>query len=189
MFDFKKKVLSPLVKSFASKIDEALRKDSVADKMETLLSVKDAVNDSFSKIAKRGAWKGAVGALAILAGLFTAGVSGLLVVGSLSVAALVSSPLVLAEAALYVTGAVLSMSLVARSSQIQTARKPLEAKIDGEVYSLAEKHPREVVKSPRFLKALKDCLNIAAAPKAVAASLPISPAPQLPKLDQPTSPA
>jgi hypothetical protein len=51
MFDFKKKVLSPLVKGFTDKIDEALKKQSAVDKMETLLSMRDAVNEGFSRIS------------------------------------------------------------------------------------------------------------------------------------------
>jgi hypothetical protein len=68
MFDFKKKILGPLIDNTVGKIDGALRMEGVTDRLETLLSVKEEADTSFSKIENREATQGIAAIVAVVVG-------------------------------------------------------------------------------------------------------------------------
>lgn len=147
MFDFKKKVLGPLIDNTVGKIDGALRMEGVTDRLETLLSVKEEADTSFSKIENREAAQGIAAIVAV-------------VVGDLALLLAAPGP-VLFVAILTIAG--YSYKTVSNSNATAAAAKKLKSTIDTEVSNLAAAHPQEAVKSPRFQKGLKERFNLLSA--------------------------
>lgn len=147
MFDFKKKVLGPLIDNTVGKIDGALRMEGVTDRLETLLSVKEEADTSFSKIENREATQGIAAIVAV-------------VVGDLALLLAAPGP-VLFVAILTIAG--YSYKTVSNSNATAAAAKKLKSTIDTEVSNLAAAHPQEAVKSPRFQKGLKERFNLLSA--------------------------
>jgi hypothetical protein len=50
MFDFRKKILNPLIGKVIGKLDEALKAEGVAEKAERLLAVREAVQNNFNDV-------------------------------------------------------------------------------------------------------------------------------------------
>lgn len=150
MFDFKKKILGPLIDNTVGKIDGALRMEGVTDRLETLLSVKEEADTSFSKIENREATQGIAAIVAV-------------VVGDLALLLAAPGP-VLFVAILTIAGiAGYSYKTVSNSNATAAAAKKLKSTIDTEVSNLAAAHPQEAVKSPRFQKGLKERFNLLSA--------------------------
>lgn len=147
MFDFKKKILGPLIDNTVGKIDGALRMEGVTDRLETLLSVKEEADTSFSKIENREATQGIAAIVAV-------------VVGDLALLLAAPGP-VLFVAILTIAG--YSYKTVSNSNATAAAAKKLKSTIDTEVSNLAAAHPQEAVKSPRFQKGLKERFNLLSA--------------------------
>lgn len=147
MFDFKQKILGPLIDNTVGKIDGALRMEGVTDRLETLLSVKEEADTSFSKIENREATQGIAAIVAV-------------VVGDLALLLAAPGP-VLFVAILTIAG--YSYKTVSNSNATAAAAKKLKSTIDTEVSNLAAAHPQEAVKSPRFQKGLKERFNLLSA--------------------------
>lgn len=147
MFDFKKKILGPLIDNTVGKIDGALRMEGVTDRLETRLSVKEEADTSFSKIENREAAQGIAAIVAV-------------VVGDLALLLAAPGP-VLFVAILTIAG--YSYKTVSNSNATAAAAKKLKSTIDTEVSNLAAAHPQEAVKSPRFQKGLKERFNLLSA--------------------------
>lgn len=147
MFDFKKKILGPLIDNTVGKIDGALRMEGVTDRLETLLSVKEEADTSFSKIENREAAQGIAAIVAV-------------VVGDLALLLAAPGP-VLFVAILTIAG--YSYKTVSNSNATAAAAKKLKSTIDTKLSNLAAAHPQEAVKSPRFQKGLKERFNLLSA--------------------------
>jgi len=150
MFDFKKKILNPLISTTIGKLDEALKTEGVAEKTESLLAVKEEAKGSFDKVSAREATKGDSGLYVALASLVVAAV------GSMAM------PFLIPAAALYAGGIFMALRSIGRQSAIRESRSTLEGKISDEVLQLMNSNPQDALKSPRFLKALKEGFNTAA---------------------------
>jgi hypothetical protein len=151
MFDFKKKVLGPLVDNTTGQLDEALGIKNLADRIENLLSVKEEAKGSFGKLAhrlkvQRFSWAGlaALGWLVSWVGLAPLHVAGILI---------------------YAGAMAMEIASDLRCSAVFDSRGKLDKKIDGEVQQLTKANPQEAVKSPRFLRALLARFNLASASK------------------------
>jgi hypothetical protein len=73
MFDFfKKKVLNPLISKTVGEMDDALKVQNVTDRIENLLSAKEAAETSFLKISNREGIQGSAAMLLMIGG-FPAG--------------------------------------------------------------------------------------------------------------------
>lgn len=147
MFDFKKKILGPLIDNTVGEIDGALRMEGVTDRLETRLSVKEKADTSFSKIENREAAQGIAAIVAV-------------VVGDLALLLAAPGP-VLFVAILTIAG--YSYKTVSNSNATAAAAKKLKSTIDTKLSNLAAAHPQEAVKSPRFQKGLKERFNLLSA--------------------------
>lgn len=149
MFDFKKKILNPLITETKGKTDAALRTQSISDKIENLLSAKAEAKDSFDRIEDDLSKKGLSWVLAAMAGLIVMLAS--------------SVPLIITGAAMYATGYLMGLRGVFRKKATIEARDAVDSEISGKVQQLAASNPQEAIKSARFLKALKQRFNLASA--------------------------
>jgi hypothetical protein len=148
MFDFKKKVLNPLIGATTAKIDEALKTPTITDRIEALFSVKEEANASFSKMVDSELSKSATTILLLAAGAI------------ISVALNVPAAL-LGLVTLAVGGMVVKK--IGDSDATRDNARKIENTITTEVLNLATAYPQEAIKSPRFLKALKERFNLASA--------------------------
>jgi hypothetical protein len=149
MFDFKKKVLNPLISETKSKIDDALKTPNTTARIENLLSAKEDADTSLFKISGNEACK--------------AGAAALLILGSIPFFAAATVTALLVGVALFSVFAGGAVNMARNADITDDAARNLKGKIDIEVTKLATVHPQEAVKSPRFLKALKERFNLASA--------------------------
>jgi hypothetical protein len=154
MFDFKKKVLGPLIANTVDKIDDALKMKSIPARIENLLSVKEDAATSFLKISNHEDAQGAatvllaIGSLAASAGCLVASVGfGVPVAGALAFVALFGY----------------ALKKASNIGEIKHDAENLGNRIDAQVSDLTTTHPQQALKSPRFLKALKQRFNLASA--------------------------
>jgi hypothetical protein len=148
MFNFfKKKVLNPLISKTVGEMDDALKAQNVTDRIENLLSAKEASKTSFLKISNREGIQGSA-ALLLMIGGFVAFVG-------------LGSPLIGALALAGIAGFAVKKSF--NTSATRYDAKNIGDRIDAQVSNLATAHPQEALKSPRFLKALKERFNVASA--------------------------
>jgi hypothetical protein len=158
MFDFKKKTLNPLMANFLTRMDKAIAAPETAEKVERLLALRDNGGEILRRLAAREDNKMGVamivGANALVLALF-AGVVTLPAGAALSAAA----PLFTAGAAAMAAGLGAGVKRALNCERVKEDRGILQAKINGEVLRLAAAEPAEAMKSPRFMKALKDTFN------------------------------
>lgn len=147
MFNFRKKVLGPLADQTFAKIDEACKTQNTTARIENLLSVKEETHTAFSKIENTEA-------ATALAGLFFQIVS----IPFMGFAAMLVTSVVLLVAGGEVA---IGRSLNANAAIVNA--RSFKSKIDTEVSNLAAAYPQDAVKSPRFLKALKERFNLVSA--------------------------
>ena len=143
-------------KAIATAIAEALQAKTITDRIETLLSVKAEANDSFDKAARREKKKGF---------WFTVG-SVLVACAGAAAAAAASWPLWIVACVFSAGGCAMAEKATNHHADINKCRDTLNDKIGGEVSKLADSNPQEAVKSPRFLKALKESFNLVSASEA-----------------------
>jgi hypothetical protein len=146
MFDFKKKILNPVVSGFVNEIDSALRMQSASDKVEHLLAVKDTADKRLRKIV---AFEMSNAVPWLLAGVCAMGT----VFVGLTVAPVLG-----------VIGVGIAYKKLSNSLRATSDYHTLRRKIDNEVFNVAAAQPQEAAKSPRFIQeqALKKSFDAAA---------------------------
>jgi hypothetical protein len=150
VFDFRKTVLKPLITEITGKVDDAAKIQSVGDRIESLLSLKDDIRTRYSKIIN--------GQMAKLVIAFIAA-QPLAIIG-----AVIASPAApILSFAVFVGTLGYSYKKLFNAWGAQRDRARLKDKIDTAAKMLATTYPEEAVKSPRFLSALKKRFNLASA--------------------------
>jgi hypothetical protein len=154
MFDFKKKVLNPLISRITRDIDAARQTGNIGERIENLLSAKEAGETALEKVASRERSKASVFLdVPIILGLYLMiaplGAPLCLVVGGFLLAVGVACAL--------------TVKKVFNVDEVEQQTRHFKNKIESEVQGLAAASPVEALKSPRFLNALKERFNLGSA--------------------------
>ena len=151
MFNFKKKIVNPLVRAALSEIDVAFKVEGAEARVEKLLSVDEMVKSEFVKARNTQVQASNVYiGVAMLGFIVTA--LGLVVGGGIALAGL----------GMAAGGFAASTKFGANADRLTSDRNTLREIIGTEVARISEESPAEAIKSPRFLR------SIAAAFKSVA---------------------
>jgi hypothetical protein len=172
VFNFRKKVLNPLINEITCKVDDAAKIRSVGDRIEGLLSLKDDIRTRYSKIIN--------GQMAKLVVAFIAA-QPLAIIGA--VIASPAGPILSFAVFVGTVGYSYKKLFNAWGAQRDGAR--LKKTIDAEADKLSTACPKEAVKSPRFLEVLKKRFNLASAGeqevnqlRALLVQMPLAPQPK-----------
>jgi hypothetical protein len=154
MFNFKTKIVNPLVRAALSEIDFAFKVEGADKKVEKLLSVDEMVKSEFEREEKYQQK-----ASSQMSGLAAVGM--IVAIGGL----LVSGGAVLAGFALAMGGFAAMTKYAANVDRLTSDKNTLHKLIGTEIARVTEESPAEVIKSPRFLRSISNAFKSVAEDK------------------------
>jgi hypothetical protein len=155
MFGFRKKTLDPVVGGFVQKIDDILKSDNTAEKIDRLFAARDEAGEQLKKIARHEKIKGIVACILPPVGTIAT---------VFALTALPSLPVVLGilPTVVFFSGLAVACNFGRNEDSARRDCRTLEAKIDAEIGNVLAAKPEEAVKSPRLMNQLKAFFNLSA---------------------------
>lgn len=168
MTGFREKVVDPLVRHFARKIDAALENKDMAARVEQLMQTGAEAQEKMKAAGDARSYTIALPGVGLVAASLTAlalaltpiGPAGTFVTALLGAGALM--PVILGSAALFAIGTGIYWHGINQAYEADRAGATLQGKINREIIATAHAHPAEAMKSKRFSEFLRESFNVAA---------------------------